>query len=111
MVLLNILENAVKYSPPGTPLYLQGELRDSCAFVAVRDQGPGVNPGDEERAFEKFYRAPANYSTGGTGLGLAICKAIVEAHGGVIGVHNAPGGGAEFWFCLPALSSSEEALQ
>jgi signal transduction histidine kinase len=126
-VILNLLENAVKYAPPGTRLSLRGETRrlappDDVSHAApgsngrgetgrilflLRDEGPGVNPGDEERIFEKFYRSPHSPSTLGTGLGLAICKAIITAHGGSIGVRSAPGGGAEFWLRLPGLPLAE----
>jgi signal transduction histidine kinase len=102
MVIVNLVENALKYSPPGTPIQLTGHVDDDYAEIALRDQGPGVPPGDEERVFEKFYRAPAGRRVaGGTGLGLAICKAIVEAHGGRIGVRSPPEGGSEFWFRVP----------
>ena len=85
MVLINLVENALKYSPPGTPLFISGRATHGDAEIAVRDQGPGVPPGDEERVFQKFYRAAAGRQTaGGTGLGLAICQTIVEAHGGRI---------------------------
>jgi signal transduction histidine kinase len=146
LVIINLLENAVKYSPPGTPLYLSGALgarrsalgsdqdagpspggsacipqgrapsaERQAPFVifTLRDEGPGVSPEDVERVFEKFYRAATRSSAGGTGLGLAICKAIVEAHGGAIGVRSAPcshdkpprAPGAEFWFTLPAAAA------
>src|SRR5207245_10321982 len=102
MVLINLVENALKYSPPGTPLFISGRATLGDAEIAVRDQGPGVPPGDEERVFQKFYRAAAGRQTaGGTGLGLAICQTIVEAHGGRIGVRRPVEGGAEFWFRVP----------
>jgi signal transduction histidine kinase len=104
-VIINLLENAVKYSPSGSPLRLRGEIaggaRDHVAVFALSDEGPGVSPGEEARIFEKFYRSPASAAIGGTGLGLAICKAIVEAHEGSIGVRASAQGGAEFWFALP----------
>ena len=101
-VLLNLLENAVKYSPPGAPLRLIGERKQDCALFAIEDCGPGIEPGQEARIFEKFYRAPSGGQTHGTGLGLAICKAIVAGHGGAIGVINLADGGARFWFTLPS---------
>jgi signal transduction histidine kinase len=106
-VIMNLLENAVKYSPPHTTLHLRAETsvstREGAAFImfALRDPGPGVSPGDEEAVFEKFFRGRTRTDTRGTGLGLAICRGIIEAHGGAIGVRRAPGGGAEFWFSLP----------
>lgn len=108
-VISNLVENAVKYSPAGTPIRLSGELSNGSIIITVQDEGPGIEPGLEERIFEKFFRAPTHKTTGGTGLGLAICKAIVEAHGGSIGVRNAPCGGAAFWFSLPASSVGVES--
>lgn len=101
-VVVNLLENALKYSPAGSPITLSGALEHPDAVVRVADEGPGVPPGEESRLFEKFYRAQKSGPVGGIGLGLAICKSIVERHGGSIGVRNRPEGGAEFWFALPA---------
>lgn len=104
LVIVNLLENAVKYSPPGTPLHLCGEVCPAAgrAYLTVRDEGPGLAPGDEVRIFEKFYRAQVRgVRPEGTGLGLAICKAIVTAHGGMITARSHPEGGAEFRVCLP----------
>jgi signal transduction histidine kinase len=101
-VILNLLENALKYSPPGTPIHLRGKIADNKAVFSIQDEGPGVKPGDMEHVFEKFYRSDQARTVGGTGLGLAICKAIIEAHAGEIGVRRALEGGAEFWFTLPA---------
>jgi two-component system sensor histidine kinase KdpD len=67
----------------------------------VADHGPGLEPGDELRVFEKFYRAHPEGAMGGAGLGLAICRAVVEAHNGRIRVDSPPGGGATFTFVLP----------
>ena len=100
-VVVNLLENALKYSPKGSPLHLSGGTEHPYAVVRVADEGPGVPPGDETRIFEKFYRAAKTGPSTGIGLGLAICKSIVERHGGAIGVRNRPEGGAEFWFGLP----------
>ncbi|MGC4046579.1 MAG: ATP-binding protein [Armatimonas sp.] len=100
-VVLNLLENALKYSPEGTPLQLMGELKEHTVTVAVSNQGEGVPAGQESRIFEKFYRPGTSMTPGGTGLGLAICKTIVEAHGGEIHASNLPEGGARLWFRLP----------
>src|SRR5207249_2683252 len=83
-VLLNLVENAIKYSPPGTPLTLRAAAGPSEVAVEVMDRGPGIEPGEEERLFEKFYRGAQGADPGGMGLGLAICRAIVVAHGGTI---------------------------
>jgi two-component system sensor histidine kinase KdpD len=103
MVVMNLLENATKYSPPASPLNVRGELRGDDIYFSLRDYGPGVAAEESERIFDKFYRGKPSRHLGGSGLGLAICKNVVEAHGGIIGVMNAPGGGAEFWFSVPAL--------
>lgn len=100
-VVLNLLENALKYSPEGTPLQLMGELKDQRVTVAVCNQGEGVPMGQESRVFEKFYRPGTSVTPGGTGLGLAICKTIIEAHGGEIHAANQPAGGVRLWFRLP----------
>jgi two-component system sensor histidine kinase KdpD len=99
-VLVNLLENAVKYTPPESPIDLSASAEDGEVVVEVADRGPGLKPGDETRIFEKFYRVRPT-TTGGVGLGLAICRAIVEAHGGRIWVVNRSGGGAAFRFTLP----------
>jgi two-component system sensor histidine kinase KdpD len=98
-VLVNLLENAVRYTPAGSPIELAAWPEDSGVVVEVADRGPGLAPGDEERVFEKFYRAQA--SPHGVGLGLAICRGIVEAHGGRMWAQNRPGDGAAFSFDLP----------
>ncbi len=101
-VLVNLLENAIKYTPLGSPIELSAwTAADSgrSIIVEVADHGPGLAPGDEERAFEKFYRGQT--TRGGVGLGLAICRGIVEAHGGHIWAENRVGGGASFRFELP----------
>jgi len=103
MVVMNLLENAIKYSPPRSPLVIRGEMRGEDIYFSLRDYGPGVDPEEAEKIFDKFYRGKPSRHLGGSGLGLAICKTVVEAHGGIIGVMNAPGGGAEFWFSVPAL--------
>lgn len=85
-VLANLLENAGKYTPAGTPIEVLARAAGGELRVSVRDHGPGVPPGQEERIFEKFTRGQAESTTPGVGLGLAICRAIVEAHGGRIRV-------------------------
>lgn len=101
-VLVNLLENAVKYSPAGTTIDLTAwdEPGEVTVVVEVADRGPGLQPGDEERIFDKFYRSRPT-TVGGVGLGLSICRAIIEAHGGRIWVNNRSGGGAAFRFTIP----------
>ena len=98
-VLTNLLENAVKYTPSGTPVELSASIRGNSVMVELADRGPGIPPGSEERIFEKFVRGEA--AVGGVGLGLTICRTIVTAHNGRIWAENRPGGGAVFRFTLP----------
>jgi two-component system, OmpR family, sensor histidine kinase KdpD len=100
-VLVNLLENAIKYSPPKTPIEVTGREAGTDVVVTIADGGVGIPPGEEERIFEKFYRAARDRKTGGVGLGLAICRAIVTAHGGRIWAENRAVGGAAFHFSLP----------
>jgi two-component system sensor histidine kinase KdpD len=100
-VLVNILENAAKYTPPGTEITVSARpLGEAEVEVEVADRGPGLPKGDEARIFTKFYRA-AKGRGGGVGLGLTICEGIVTAHGGRIWAENRDGGGAAFHFTLP----------
>ncbi|MGZ5277107.1 MAG: two-component system sensor histidine kinase KdpD [Caldimonas sp.] len=100
-VIVNLLENAAKYTPPSASVRISARAEDGLMHVAVADDGPGIRAGQEEAIFEKFTRGARESSVAGVGLGLAICKAIVEAHGGTIAAANAPGGGAVFSFTLP----------
>jgi two-component system sensor histidine kinase KdpD len=100
VVLINLIENALKYSPPGAPLAVAARARDGCAEVEVADRGLGVAPDDVLKIFDKFFRVE-DREGGGVGLGLAICRGIVTAHGGRIWVEPRPGGGASFRFTLP----------
>jgi two-component system sensor histidine kinase KdpD len=100
-VLVNLLENAVKHTPPGTAVSVGSWPRDDGVLIEVADRGKGLAPGDELRVFEKFYRGGSDSGRGNVGLGLAICKGMVEAHGGRIWAENLPQGGAAFRFTLP----------
>jgi two-component system sensor histidine kinase KdpD len=100
-VLVNLLENACKYTPTRSPIDIIAELSTHLLKVSVADRGPGIPKGEEERLFDKFYRVHREGTQSGVGLGLAICKAIIIAHGGVIGAANRQGGGAQFFFLLP----------
>jgi len=100
-VLSNLLENAGKYTPPGSTIAISAERHGMWLDVAVTDDGPGLPPGQEEAVFEKFTRGERESVKPGVGLGLAICRAIVGAHGGTIHAANRPGGGAAFVFTLP----------
>ncbi len=100
-VLINLLENAVRYTPPGSALEITAETNERSVTITVADNGPGIPKGQEERLFEKFYQTRHEAAQSGVGLGLAICRAIIEVHGGSISARNRPGGGAEFSFVLP----------
>jgi len=101
-VLINLLDNAVKYSPEGTPIEVSARIRADAVVIEVADRGPGVPAEEHERIFDRFYRhRSARPEARGTGLGLAICKAIVEAHHGTIVVADREGGGAIFRVVLP----------
>lgn len=99
-VLVNLLDNAVKYTPPDTAIRILATPTDGQVTVEVADGGPGLPRGEEDRVFEKFYRAASN-DRRGAGLGLAICRGIVQAHGGRMWARNRPEGGVAFLFTLP----------
>jgi len=105
-VLVNLLSNAVKFSPPHSTVRLGIVTEGTMAKVCVSDSGRGVPETDLRRIFERFRQVEASdsRSKGGTGLGLAIAKAIIEQHGGKIGVESEEGKGSTFWFTLPLAS-------
>jgi two-component system, OmpR family, sensor kinase len=109
-VLLNLLENAIRYSPPGAAVRLSVARLGSRALIAVQDEGCGIGPEDLPHIFEPFYRAdPARArDTGGTGLGLAIADQIVRAHGGEMTVTSVPSSGSRFTVSLPLAQPAEE---
>lgn len=98
-VLMNLLDNVVKYTPEGTPIEISAAIKGGNFVVDIADRGPGIPTGEEERIFEKFVRGAA--AGGGIGLGLTICHGIISAHGGRIWAENRAGGGAVFHFTLP----------
>jgi two-component system sensor histidine kinase KdpD len=100
-VLVNLLENAAKYTPPGTAITLRAERAHGELLVSVEDAGPGLPAGDPDRLFAKFQRGVAEGPVGGVGLGLAICRAIVHLHGGQIWAERRLPSGAAFRFTLP----------
>jgi two-component system sensor histidine kinase KdpD len=97
--LMNLLENALKYTPQGTPIELSASVKKDSIEVELADRGPGIRHGGEEEIFDKFVRG--SHAGGGMGLGLTICRAIITAHGGRIWAENREGGGAVFRFTLP----------
>ncbi|MDQ2887974.1 MAG: ATP-binding protein [Chloroflexota bacterium] len=112
-VLVNLLENAARYTPAGSPIEMHGQAAGNQVILSVIDHGPGIPLIEQERIFEKFYQIPPRMeetgpfstpsvpSVQGTGLGLAICRGFVEAHNGRIWVENLDAGGAKFQFTLP----------
>ena len=101
-VVRQLVENALKYSPLGSPLSVSARLKNGKIVIGVADRGPGIEDNERFRIFEKFYRGRAHrYGTEGTGMGLAIAKGIVEAHGERIWVESEPGRGSAFYFTLP----------
>ncbi|SHK89316.1 sensor histidine kinase [Desulforamulus aeronauticus] len=100
-VLVNLMDNALKYSEPGTEIAVEALPKGQEIEVTVADRGPEIPEEDIERIFDKFYRLQSPRLVSGTGLGLAICKGFVEAHGGKIWAANQPGRGVEMKFTLP----------
>ena len=100
-VLINLIDNALKYTPAESPIEVTAEDGGGTVLIEVADRGPGLPPGEERRIFEKFHRAEAGPTVRGAGLGLAICRGIVHAHGGRIWAENRPGGGVTVRFTLP----------
>jgi len=102
-VVAQLLENAAKYSSPESPIQITGEFRNRMVMTSIADHGPGIDDFEQSLIFEKFYRGRnQRLQVQGTGMGLAIAKAIVEAHGGKIGVTSQLGHGSVFHFTLPA---------
>jgi two-component system sensor histidine kinase KdpD len=106
-VLVNILDNSIKYSPPGSPMEIVAQMDGGWLEIRLSDRGRGVPEKDLKRVFDKFYRIPVPEGAGGTGLGLSICKGLVEAHGGRIRAENRAGGGLTMIIRLP-LEAAEE---
>ena len=101
-VLLNLLENAARYSPDGAPIDVAVSSPHPAAVrVTVRDRGPGIAAAEQQRIFERFVRGAAAEGKGGLGIGLYLCRTIIERHGGAIGVDSTVGDGAAFWIDLP----------
>jgi two-component system sensor histidine kinase MprB len=94
----NLLDNAVKWSPPGAPV----DVRVQDGEITVRDHGPGIAQVDLPHVFDRFYRAPSARGLPGSGLGLAIVKHVADAHRGTVSAEPAPGGGTLLRLTLPA---------
>jgi two-component system, OmpR family, sensor kinase len=109
-VLANLLQNANRHTPPDTHVYVSVVIEEQDALIEVRDEGPGMQPEDAARVFERFWRVdPARTrKNGGAGLGLAIVAAIADAHGGRAEVDTEPGKGAAFRVHLPLTAPDSE---
>jgi two-component system sensor histidine kinase KdpD len=108
-VLVNLLDNALRYTPSGAPIELTASAGPSEVTVGVLDRGPGLAPGEEQQIFERFFRGETTNTRHGAGLGLAVARVIVEAHGGRIRAENRPGGGAAFYFTLPLVGEPPDS--
>lgn len=107
-VICNLLENAAKYSRPETPITISAESRGDSIAVSVADRGSGIDASEQTLIFERFYRSRSHgEGPGGTGMGLPISRAIIEAHGGKMGVISQPGQGSVFTFTLPAIADGQ----
>jgi two-component system sensor histidine kinase KdpD len=109
-VLINLLENAVRYTPQGSRISIRARRREGRAEITIADDGPGLPAGSEAKVFEKFYRGTTKIADGrrGLGLGLAICRSIMRAHGGDVTACNGAEGGAEFTAWLPSPQESPQ---
>ena len=100
-VLVNLIDNAVNYSPAGVELEIEASYRNLYVELRISDRGLGIPQEDIEHVFDKFYRVKRPQSFKGTGLGLSICRSIVEAHKGRIRAENRSGGGTSIVILLP----------
>ncbi|HEY9871534.1 MAG TPA: ATP-binding protein [Candidatus Obscuribacterales bacterium] len=107
-VLQNLLDNALKFSPPGGSITLELERRDGHAVLSVADTGPGLTPEEQDRVFERFWQAPGGRRAGGTGLGLYLTRQIVKSHGGFVKCASRPGRGTTFVISLPMTNDRRE---
>jgi two-component system, OmpR family, sensor histidine kinase KdpD len=101
MVITHLVDNALKYSPPGSPIAITARAGDGRVLISVTDQGSGIAEQEQTRIFDKFYRGKGEQNLKGTGMGLAIAREIMDAHGEQIWVVSKPGSGSEFCFSLP----------
>lgn len=103
-VILNLIHNAIQYTPPGTSIFVNADAIDDSLVLEISDNGPGFKEDEARHAFDKFYRAPQS-RPGGIGLGLSIVKGLVEAHQGTIRLEKSDDGGARFVISIPAEAS------
>jgi two-component system sensor histidine kinase KdpD len=109
-VLVNLLDNALKYTPPEAMIEISTWTWKNQWFVRVSDSGPGVKEENLPKLFDKFFRGDQTGKKTGAGLGLAICKGIIDIHGGDLRAENRPGGGLSFEFFLPLEGTGQEVL-
>lgn len=107
-VITNYITNALRYSPPETPVHVRLQVEGGRALVRVRDHGPGLTPDQQQRVWNRYERIAgvpawdrASHGSGGLGLGLYISRTLIEQHGGAVGVESTPGAGCTFFFSLP----------
>jgi len=104
-VLVNLLDNAIKYTPPGGQVRVKAGVENDAAFLVVEDTGIGIAPDHQDRVFDRFYRVSPDRGESGAGLGLAIVKSIIHAHGGTVTLHSVSGWGSSFRIDLPLPST------
>jgi signal transduction histidine kinase len=103
-VLANLMVNAIRYAPNGTPILVAAHRKGDALRIEIRDHGPGIPTEDRQRIFDKFFRGQTSNGTAGSGLGLAIARSLVTLHGGTLEYEENPGGGASFVTSLPVAS-------
>ena len=108
LVMLNIIDNATKYSPPDSPIEIHAGVNGEILEISVADRGIGIPPEDFERVFNKFYRVQRPDVVAGTGLGLSISKGIIEAHGGTIWAEDRSDGGTIIKMHLPLKGMADQ---
>jgi signal transduction histidine kinase len=104
-IVSNLLSNALKFTPSGGQVTISVAGREGSAFLEVRDTGPGIQPDEIERVFDRFYRG-SSVRAGGSGIGLAVVRDLVRAHGGEVSVESEPGAGSRFLVVLPRAPES-----
>jgi signal transduction histidine kinase len=109
-LVLNLVENAVRHTPPGTRVRVSARREDESVVLVVEDDGPGIPADQRARVFERFVRGPGDAGSGGSGLGLAIVRAVAESHGGDVAVEDGAGGrGVRFTVRLPVAAERAPA--
>jgi two-component system sensor histidine kinase KdpD len=111
LVVLNLIDNAMKYSPKGGEIAIEAEMAGEMIKVSIFDQGIGIPADDLEKVFDKFYRVRQTNQVSGTGLGLSICKGIIAAHGGDIWAERQASGGTAMRFCVPVARLEQKLIE